>query len=479
MTIPIKILYVEDDPRDAELVLYELKKCGYEPIVTRVQTKEEFLEHLLPTLDIILADYALPQFTGLDALVLLKERFPDIPLIIITGVLGDEKAAEAMKLGAVDYLLKDRLARLGGSVNHAMKERDLKRTAIRLDHEIRESEQKFREIFNNVNDSIEIHEVQENGLPGKYLEVNDIACQMLRFSREELLTLDPLDIATGNYNRPIEEIGKDLQILGYSRFETEHKRKDGTIVPVEINAHVITLLGRKVTLSVVRDISERKKHEQALRIANQKLNLMNIVAWHDVYNKITGLRGYVELSKEHITNKKAQDFLAREEEVLEMIQQQIAYTKEYQKIGEKPPRWQKFGSILKDLFIAEVSGSIHVTNDAENLELYADPVIEKVFWHLIDNSKKHGGNVTEIRFSARESAYGCTLVYEDNGVGIPEDKRESLFTKSFGKMTGFDLFFVHDILDIYGMNIDETGEPGKGARFEIKIPKGIYGFTNP
>jgi signal transduction histidine kinase len=104
-------------------------------------------------------------------------------------------------------------------------------------------------------------------------------------------------------------------------------------------------------------------------------------------------------------------------------------------------------------------------------------VIGKVFWHLIDNSVKHGEKVTEIRITAHESASGCVLVYEDNGVGIPEKKKKDLFTKSFGKVTGFDLFFVHDILDISGMKIDETGIPGKGARFEITVPGGHYRFS--
>ena len=225
------------------------------------------------------------------------------------------------------------------------------------------------------------------------------------------------------------------------------------------------------------DITERKKQEQALQIANQKLNLMNTVAWHDIYNKISGLQGYVELSREHITDHTAEEFRIREEEILKVIQQQILYTKEYQEIGQQPPRWHRLGSLLDTIRSTGLAGSVRITNEAENLEIYADPVIEKVFWHLIDNSVKHGKKVTEIRITAHESASGCTLVYQDDGVGIPEDRKHDLFTWSFGKMTGFDLFFVHDILDIYGMKINENGEPGKGVRFEISVPGGQYRFT--
>ncbi|ACL16828.1 PAS domain S-box protein [Methanosphaerula palustris] len=231
-------------------------------------------------------------------------------------------------------------------------------------------------------------------------------------------------------------------------------------------------------LGIFHDISERKNQELALRTANQKLNLMNIVAWHDIYNKVTGLRGYVELSKALITDEKAREFLEREDTILQVIHQQISYTKEYQEMGKQHPRWYSLRELLDNVRMTGVAGSIRIINDAENLELYADPVIEKVFWHLIDNSVKHGEKVTEIRITARQSEIGCTLVYRDDGVGIPEEKRRDLFTKSYGTETGFFLFFVHDLLEISGMTIAETGEPGNGVRFEITIPKGLYRFTD-
>ena len=134
-----------------------------------------------------------------------------------------------------------------------------------------ESERRFREIFNNVNDAIELHEFRSDGLPGKYLEVNDVTCMMLQYSREELLRHSPLDFTTEYHNRPLSDIGKELLTLGHSQFETEHMRKDGTIVPVEINAHVIILHGITVVLSVVRDITDRKLAEEALRQVNKKL----------------------------------------------------------------------------------------------------------------------------------------------------------------------------------------------------------------
>lgn len=152
MTQMLKVILVEDNLNDAELIRHELITNGYEPILTRVQTKEEFLKHLLPTFDIVLSEYNLPQFTGLEALILLKERYPDIPLIIITGEHGDEKAVEVMKTGAADYLLKAQLARFGQSVEHALRERDLKQKEREQERALWESEERFRQVAENADE---------------------------------------------------------------------------------------------------------------------------------------------------------------------------------------------------------------------------------------------------------------------------------------------------------------------------------------
>ena len=107
-------------------------------------------------------------------------------------------------------------------------------------------------------------------------------------------------------------------------------------------------------------------------------------------------------------------------------------------------------------------------------EVLADPMIVKVFFNLVDNAVRHGGKITTIRFSVEERNGDHVIVCEDDGVGIPAEEKEKIFERGFGKNTGLGLYLSREILDITGITIRETGGPGKGARFEMTVPKGVY-----
>ena len=147
---PIRVLLVEDNPDDAELVLRELRRYGFDPDWKRLDTEEEYLASLRPDLDIILSDFRMPHFDGLRALTLLKERELDVPFLLISGTVGEETAVAAMKLGATDYLLKDRLARLGPSVAQALEQSRLRKERHQAEQELREREELNRAVLNSM-----------------------------------------------------------------------------------------------------------------------------------------------------------------------------------------------------------------------------------------------------------------------------------------------------------------------------------------
>lgn len=138
MNKPIRVLIVEDRAADAEMLIRELRRAGYEPEWKRVQTDSAFLAEIQQLPDVIFSDFSMPQFNGLEAAKLLLERGLNIPFILISGTVGEDVAVEAMKHGAADYLLKDRIARLGVAVEQALEKRRLREEQKKAEQEIKE-----------------------------------------------------------------------------------------------------------------------------------------------------------------------------------------------------------------------------------------------------------------------------------------------------------------------------------------------------
>lgn len=145
----LNVLILEDNPSDAELMLHELRKEGYQPDWDRVETENDYLEILRPDYDIILSDYSMPQFDAPRALEILSEKDFSIPFLVITGSVGENTAVQLIKLGAADYLIKDRLTRLGPAVTKALEEHQVKRQARKAEEALKESEKRYRTIFEN------------------------------------------------------------------------------------------------------------------------------------------------------------------------------------------------------------------------------------------------------------------------------------------------------------------------------------------
>ena len=123
---------------------------------------------------------------------------------------------------------------------------------------------------------------------------------------------------------------------------------------------------------------------------------------------------------------------------------------------------------------SQVPPGVTLQSDVGGVEVYGDPILERIFFNLLDNTLRHGRHATTIRVYARECPDGLDIFWEDDGIGIPVQEKEKIFQRGYGKNTGLGLFLAREILSITGIAISETGEPGRGARFEMKVPHGEY-----
>jgi len=351
---------------------------------------------------------------------------------------------------------------------HVVHERKLSEQAME------ESKERFHLIFQHSYDTIYLSAITPSGMFGTIVDANDAATVQTGYSGDELRQKTLVEISSRDLAQKSHMIMMELFTRGETRFETGQYRKDGSLVPVEISARLAKLRDKTYIIAISRDVSQRKHDERALQIANQKLQLMNIVAWNDIQNKVMGLRSSVEQCREPVTDEKLKKFIDSENEVLQVIHRQLLYAREYRELGIHPPQWVNLPQILRMIVSSKGIEPVKFMTDIRDLELYCDPIIEKVFSHLIDNTQKHGKKATEIHVTCSETADGLRIIYEDDGVGIPVEKKKDLFMQGIGASAGLSLFFVHDILEISDMTIRETGEPGKSARFEIYVPRGIF-----
>jgi signal transduction histidine kinase len=153
----------------------------------------------------------------------------------------------------------------------------------------------------------------------------------------------------------------------------------------------------------------------------------------------------------------------------------IQFTKEYEEIGVSSPVWQDLHTVIDAAAQQVTLGPVSFENAVvQGTEVFADPLIGKVFFNLMENAVHYGGKITRIRFFCEEAGEVAVIVCEDDGTGIAADDKERIFEKGFGKNTGFGLFLAREILTITGITVRETGVPGAGARFEMTVPEKNY-----
>jgi len=360
----------------------------------------------------------------------------------------------------------DEISRLADSMNRMLEKIEKTQDALKdRERQYRELAEQFPEIMLEINEK------------GIVTFVNLAAYDLLGYTNEDLiknlhlprlLTHEDLDRA----QHVLERIRRGESSLG-EVFTLI--RKDGSRFPV---ISYITPLIRDGKIKGMRifagDITERKQMEDALQMMNDKLNLMNSITRHDIFNQLTVLFSYLEMIREKTDDPLIHQYLEKQYKAAETIREQIAFTDNYQKIGVTAPHWQNVRTTIMDATSALDLNGITLETDIPDIDIFADDLLGKVFYNLVENGVKYGGKISRIRFFCEDDADGKVLVYEDNGVGIPADAKEKIFNRQYFSHTGLGMFLSREILSITGLTLTEAGTYGAGARFEIHIPHDKY-----
>ena len=344
----------------------------------------------------------------------------------------------------------------------------------RAEKALRESEDKYRRFFSTSRDCVFI-----TSDDGRWVDLNDAAVELFGYaSRDELMRVNIRDLYADPDTR--KEHTRIILETGFSKeYPVDLRKKDGTIMHT-----LVTTVARKDEAGnvigfqgTVRDISELRRVEDALIFAGKKLNLLNSITRHDINNQLMALDMFIQLFLDMTSDPAMRELINKEAKISATIERQIAFTRDYQELGVNAPGWQNVHATVRKAAGALPMRNVQIVVDCTDLEVFADPLFEKVFYNLLDNALRYGGDrMTAIRISSHDTEVGHVIACEDDGAGISADDKKHLFERGFGKNTGLGLFLSREILSITRLSISETGEPGKGARFEISVPEGAFRF---
>ena len=261
------------------------------------------------------------------------------------------------------------------------------------------------------------------------------------------------------------------------------KRKDGRWIWIHDRGEVADRdeMGHPLRmLGITQDVTQFWQSQEALTEANKKLNLLSSVTRHDILNQIVGLSGCIDLMNEILPEDCTvmQEHIDRAMALTETIHRQVVFTRDYQDMGIEAPQWHSVEEVVRRAVetapIEIAQNQVRLDISTGSLQIFADPMLEKVFFNLIDNAVRHGNGVSKIAVSFVERRGEGVIAVQDDGSGIPKDMKAQIFDHAFDRQNGYGLFLCREILGITRMTIAETGEDGKGARFEIAVPKENY-----
>ncbi|KDE56139.1 histidine kinase [Methanoculleus sp. MH98A] len=418
----MSVLVVEDSRTQAEFIRHVLETEGFDVTLAADGTEAiRRMEAVMP--DIVLSDIVMPGMDGYELCRRIKQQSPDTPVILVTNLFDPADVLKGLASGADSFIVKP------VDPEHVRSQIE----AVMRTREIPEPKDSPAEL-----------EIPFAG------STYTIAAGRLKILNTLLSTYT---IAVTK-NTELQEAQEQLNSLNEQLQEA------------------VADLSRS-NESLAEENQERRRVEKALAEANRKLQLMASITRHDLLNQLAALWGYLDLAQILREREPANAWRHVESaaEMVNRINNTVRFTAEYQKVGAAAPAWQEIRKLVERSEKYVSTGNITLENAIPaGVEILADPLIEKVFSNLIENALRYGETVTTITFSLKQDGDIYTILCEDDGVGVPADEKEKIFTYAHGMNTGLGLFLAREILAITGITLQETGIPGSGARFELLCP---------
>jgi two-component system cell cycle sensor histidine kinase/response regulator CckA len=495
----LRVLLLEDTPRDADLSIRKLSEAGLHFRADISRNSTEFRAYLeKQSYDLILGDYRLPDWNGLEAVRWLRSSGILTPFLLVTGTLGDELAIECIKAGADDYVLKENLDHLPVAVQRALAEQQLRLERDWAEKELRESENQYRLLFHSNPHPMWVFDTETL----RFLAVNNAAVHHYGYSVSEFLSMTVRDI------RPPEEVPRLLQRIKDGTFGSvahhhevwKHRTKDGSIIDVEISSEPIVFRAVNASLVLAHDVTEHRKLEQQFRYA-QKMEAIGRLAGgvaHDFNNLLMVIGSHVQLLREHLREPDRVDRYTKH--IHDAIERAALLTKQLLAFGRKQIQdlrvldlnsiVPEFCKMLPGLLGADIE--VVVRPCPRQCLVYSDKAqIEQVIMNLAVNARDampKGGRLTieterqrlgreyfpTHEVSATPGEY-VVLAVTDTGMGMDTDTQSQIFepfftTKEAGKGTGLGLSTVYGIIKQSGGYIWVYSELGVGTTFKVYLP---------
>ncbi|MEP6850065.1 MAG: response regulator [Acidobacteriota bacterium] len=500
----IALLSVEDSDADYKLVLHHLQKAGYEVYSEKVETSQDMRAALASrTWDVIISDYRMPQFSGLEAFEVLKETGFDIPFVMISGTIGEETAVKALLAGVHDYLMKDNLSRLAPAIERGIEDAKNRKIQRETQEALRRSEERYRLLFDINPLPMWVYDLDSL----RFLAVNSAAIEHYGYSEEEFRNMTIKDI------RPVDEIPQLLENLRKPVKQLDlpdewvHRTNDGRLIVVEVTSHELIFDGKNSRLVLINDVTKRVQAEEELRKSEEQLRqslklesvgrLAGGIA-HDFNNMLTAINGYSELTLRRLNDNdplrsNIEEIKKAGERSAELTRQLLAFSRR-QMLQAKILDINRVVSdtvLMLDRLIGEDIELVTIL-DPQVASIEADPgQLSQVMMNLAVNSRDampNGGTITiETRNVLLDEAYAkqhiavkpgpyVMLSVSDTGTGMDVKTQQQIFepfftTKEIGKGTGLGLSTVYGIVKQSNGNIWVYSEMDKGTVFKIYLPQ--------